>query len=139
MLDSDSSIIRAKEVKFAVVSFQYLGQKHSPYYVLGARPQGLNAASDFNEKVTNVCLNVAKESQYQTRLVSVAANGVSVGEKWIIKCTILFLEGRAHFVALVDTNHNCRNFHYQFMGYSCVLIMGSHPINTNLFSLAGIP
>ena len=68
-----------------------------------------------------------------------AADGVSVEEKWIITNLVLFLNGKAHFVALVDTNHNCKNFRYQLMGYSCVLIMGSHPVDTGLFALAGIP
>jgi len=138
LLDPDSSIVKAKEVKVAVVSFQYPGRRHSPYYVLGARPQGLNAASDFNEKVTNVCLDVAKESGYKTRLVAVAADGVSVEEKWIMSNLVLFLDGKVNFVSLVDTNHNCKNFRYQFLGYSCCLIMGSHMVNCNLLSLAGI-
>ena len=73
------------------------------------------------------------------RLVAVAADGVSVEERWIITNLVLFLNGKAHFVALVDTNHNCKNFRYQFMGYSCVLIMGNHPVDTGLFVLAGIP
>ena len=68
-----------------------------------------------------------------------AADGVSVEERWIITNLVLFLNGKAHFVALVDTNHNCKNFRYQFMGYSCVLIMGNHPVDTGLFVLAGIP
>ena len=84
-------------------------------------------------------LSVAMESQSQTRLVAVAADGFSVYEKWIIKYLIRFFQGLVHFVALVDTKHNCKNFCYQFMGNPCVLVMGRHMVNTNLFSLVGVP
>ena len=50
-----------------------------------------------------------------------------------------FLKGRANFVALVDTNQNCKNGRYQFSGYSSVMIMGVRVVDAGLFRVAGIP
>ena len=95
------------------MTVQRPGLRKSPTSSLGGYPQGINAKSSFNENVTNVLLELCQESNYSTQLASVAADGVSVEERWIIKHLIAFLRGEASFVALVDTNHNTKNGRYQ--------------------------
>ena len=78
LLDSKSYIVRAKEVNIFVMSVQQPGVSKSPTSSLGAFPQGINAKSYFNQQVTNLLLDLCRESNYRVRLASVAADGVSV-------------------------------------------------------------
>ena len=105
----------------------------------GALPKGLNARSNFNQEVTDVCLDICCESNFQVRLVSVAADGVRLEEKWIMRNMNCFLIVRADFVAVIEKNHNCKNDRYQFSGYLSVMIMGVHMVDAGLFRVAGVP
>ena len=49
-----------------------------------------------------------------------------------------FLRGHQNHVGLVDTNHNTKNFRYQGIGGSCVVIMGDHVLDPALLPLAGV-
>ena len=78
MINPKSPIKREKEVKVVVVSFQRPGVRKSPYENFGTFQQGPNARTNFNEEVTDVCLNICCESNFRVRLVSVDAYGLSV-------------------------------------------------------------
>ena len=62
MLKNNLCLERAKEVKVAVIAIQNPGPRISPYFVLGDQPQSLNKASDFNEDMTQACLDYCKDN-----------------------------------------------------------------------------
>ena len=96
-------------MKLCVMSFHQPGVGKSPISSLGAFPQGINVNSYFNQKVTNVLLELFRESNYCVQLASVVADVVSVEERWIMSHLKAFLRGKSIFVAVVDTNHNTNN------------------------------
>lgn len=124
LMDPDSNIERAKEIKVAVLTAQVNIPRQSPMLVIAGQPQSLNMASNFNDIVTNVFLNLCKENP-KARLVSVAADGVSVDGKWVVTTLVLFLRGKHSHTGLVDSNHNAKNYRYFFLGGSCVVIFVS--------------
>ena len=135
LLDPESDIERAKELKVAVVTIQNPGIGHSPYFTLGGQPQSINMVSNFNQRVTSIVSRLCK-SEGNASLVSVAADGVGCDAKFIQGQLVSFLRGQVNHVALVDTNHNAKNFRYQMIGGSCVVIMGNHVLDPGLLSLA---
>ena len=139
MIDPKSPIKQAKEVKVVVGSFQRPGVRKSLYVTFGAFLQGINAGSNFNQEFTDVCLDICRESNFDVILLSVAADGVSVEEKWILRHLCRFLRGKSDFLAVVDTNHNCQNGRDQFATYSSVMIMGFHMVDSGLFIFSGVP
>ena len=138
LLDPESDIERAKEIKVAVVTIQNPGIGHSPYFVLAGQPQSINMVSEFNTNITTAVTALCK-SRGNASLVSVAADGVGCDAKFIQGQLVQFLRGQVNHVALVDTNHNTKNFRYQAIGGSCVAIMGDHVFDPMLLSLAGVP
>ena len=122
MMSPESNIERAKEIKVAVLTAQVNIPRLSPMFVVAGQPQSLNMASNFNDDVTNIFLNLCKQNP-RARLVSVAADGVSVDGRWVVNSLVLFLRGKRNHVALVDTNHNAKNFRYFLLGGSCVVVM----------------
>jgi len=122
LMSPESNIERAKEIKVAVLTAQVNIPRLSPMFVVAGQPQSLNMASNFNDDVTNIFLNLCKQNP-RARLVSVAADGVSVDGRWVVNSLVLFLRGKRNHVALVDTNHNAKNFRYFLLGGSCVVVM----------------
>ena len=49
-----------------------------------------------------------------------------------------FLLGGFSHVGLVDSNHNGKNFRYQFLGGSFVVMMGHHVFDTKMFTIANL-
>ena len=78
MINNKSPIKEEKEVKVVVGSFQRPSVRKSPYVTFGELTEGLNTRSNFNQEVTDICLDIWRESNSFVRLVSVAADGVSV-------------------------------------------------------------
>lgn len=136
-LDPSSDVERAKELKVAVVTIQNPGIGKSPFFVLAAQPQSINMVSDFNKDVTSVVSSLCKR-EGTASLVSVAADGVGCDARFIQGQLVSFLRGNNNHVALVDTNHNTKNFRYQGIGGSCVVIMGNHVLDPALLPLAGV-
>ena len=137
LLSETSEIERAKEMKVAVVTIQDPGPGQSPYFVIGGQPQGINAVTSFNDRVTRTCLKVCHQLD-SISLISVAADGVGCDAKFIRKQLILFLGGKVNHVGLVDTNHNYKNLRYQVIGGSSVLIMGDYVIDPQMLSMGGV-
>ena len=82
-------------------------------------------------------LDLFRESNYCVRLASVAADGVSVEERWIMSHLTELLRGESIFVAVVDMNHNMKNGQYQtYVGYSSVVFMGFHIVDCGLYRIA---
>ena len=48
------------------------------------------------------------------------------------------MKGNNHHIGLIDTNHNAKNFRYQFIGGSLVVWIGNYDVDTELFTLASI-
>ena len=136
-LDPTSDIERAKEIKVAVITLQNAGIGQSPYFCLAGQPQSINMVSDFNKNVTSVVSSLCKR-EGTASLVSVAADGVGCDAKFIQGQLVTFLRGNQDHVGLVDTNHNTKNFRYQGIGGSCVVIMGDHVLDPALLPLAGV-
>lgn len=136
-LDPTSDIERAKEIKVAVITLQNAGIGHSPYFLLAGQPQSINMVSDFNKNVTSVVSSLCKRDGMSS-LVSVAADGVGCDAKFIQGQLVSFLRGYTDHVALVDTNHNTKNFRYQGIGGSYVVIMGDHVLDPALLPLGGV-
>ena len=105
--------MKEKEVKVVVGSLQRPSVRKSPYVTFGELTEGLNTRSNFNQEVTDICLDIWRESNSFVRLVSVAADGVSVEKKWIMRHMCRFLRRRSDFLAVVDKNHNCKNGQYK--------------------------
>ena len=135
----DSGLTLASEVKVAVMTIQAPGDGLSPYVVVAAQPQSLNAVTDFNQNVTNVILDYCKRTNGVASLASVAADGVGCDAAWIKGELVRFLEGKQSHVALVDPNHNGKNLRYLIIGGSCVVVLGNHVIDPEMLRLAGIP
>ena len=78
IINTKLPIKRAKKVNVVVESFQRPVVRKSLYVTFGAFLQGINAGSNFNQEFTEVCLDICCDSNFRVRLVSVAADGVSV-------------------------------------------------------------
>jgi hypothetical protein len=137
LLSDQSNIERAKELKFAVVTIQDPGVGESPYFVLGGQPQGINAVTSFNTRVTDVCLKVCQQLE-GVSFISTSADGVGCDARFIRKQLVLFLSGVLNHVGLVDSNHNYKNFRYQVIGGSCVLVLGNYIIDPQMLVLCGV-
>jgi hypothetical protein len=109
ILAPTSNIVRADEIKLAVVAVQQHNKAKSPFFVLAAQPQTIILVSNFNNVVTAACM-AACEELCNTWLVSVAADGVGCDNKWVCLQLVGFLEGKHRHVRIVDTNHNGKNF-----------------------------
>ena len=105
--------------------------------MLGAQPQSLNKVSNFNQIMVQAGLYFCK-SNGRAHLISVTIDGVGCDRKFISWTLIRFLRGKICCVALVDSNHNAKNFRYQFISGSCVVVLGINVIDPHLFALAGI-
>ena len=105
LLSDQSNLERAKELKFAVVTIQDPGVGESPYFVLGGQPQGINAVTSFNTRVTDVCLKVCQQLE-GVSFISASADGVGCDAKIIRKELILLLNGKLNHMGLVETDHN---------------------------------
>ena len=68
---------------FAVLTMQNPGSMVSPYAVVAAQPQTLNAITDFNEIITNHVLAWSMKDGNQAALAAVAADGVRRDSAWI--------------------------------------------------------
>ena len=136
-LDKQSDIIRADEIKVAVISIQNAKKKKCPFFVLAGQPQTVNMPSSFNEFVTQACLSVCNELK-EADLVSVAADGVGCDNKWVCQQLRGFLRGDNRHVGLIDTDHNAKNFRYQLLGGSSVVMMGNFIIDPELLRLARV-
>jgi hypothetical protein len=137
LLSDQSNIERAKELKFAVVTIQDPGVGESPYFVLGGQPQGINAVTSFNARVTDVCLKVCCQLE-SVSVISASADGVGCDARFIRKQLVVFLSGVLNHVGLVDSNHNCKNLQYQVIGGSCVLVLGYYIIDPQMLVLCGV-
>jgi hypothetical protein len=78
------------------------------------------------------------ETRQGVELVSVAADGVGCDNKWICSQLMEYLSGNLRHVGLIDTNHNMKNFRYQFLGGSSVVWMGRFILDTELFRISGV-
>jgi len=128
ILNVSSEIERAKEMKVAIVTIQDPVAGQSPYFVIGGQPQGINAVTSFNDRVTDMCLKVCSQLD-SISFISVSVDGVGCDAKFIRKQLILFLKGKVNHIGLVDTNDNYKNLCYQVIGGSSVLIMGDYLID----------
>ena len=139
LLDTKSSIVQAKEVKLCVMSVYQPGVRKIPTSSLGAFLQEINSKSSLNQQNTNVLLDLCRESNYCIRHVSVAADGMSFGERWIMSHLTAFLRGESIFAAVVDTNHSTKNDQSQtYHGYSSVVFMGFHVVDCVLYIISGV-
>ena len=85
------------------------------------------------------CWNLCWEYSYCLRLASVAADGVIDEDICIMSHLTASLRGEYIFVAVVDTNHNTKNVHYQtYVSYSSVVIMGFHIVDCGLYRISGV-
>ena len=110
-LDPKSSIVRADEIKIAVIGTQNPKQGKYPFFVLVGQVQSINLSPTFNDDITRVCLKVLKE-RGNANHVSVAADGGGCDNRWVVRQLILFLKGKQRHLGLIDTNHNGKNFRY---------------------------
>jgi hypothetical protein len=136
-LSPKSDIIKADEMKLTVVTLQNPGRGKSPFFVLVGQPQTINESSNFNDQVMKACVTLS-DTDKRLYVISVAADGVGCDNSWVVKQLRLFLEGRQRCVGLVDTNHNRKNFLYQFIGASSAVCIGDIIFDTYLFRLAGV-
>ena len=108
-LDPKSSVIRADEIKLAVVTVQQPRSGACPFFVLAGQPQTINMVSQFNQQITKWVTEACKERTEQgkvTHLASTAADGVGCNNEWVVCQMRLFLKGMGIHVGLIDTNHN---------------------------------
>ena len=105
--------------------------------MLAGNPRSIDMVSDLNKDVTLV-VSILHKREGTAFLVSAAVDGVGCDAKLIQGQLVLFLRGNKNYAALVDTNHNTKNFRCQGIGRSYVVIMGNHVLDTELLSLAGI-
>ena len=63
----------------------------------------------------NACVDLSNTTPSMD-VISVAADGVGCDNRWVVLQMRRFLEGEQRQVGLIDTNHNAKNFRYQFLG-----------------------
>ncbi len=136
-LGSDSDIVRANEVKLAVVSVQRTKLSRPCFFTLLGQPQTINMSSTFNDAVTKLVINASKETK-MFDLASVCTDGVGCDNKWILEQLYNFLCGKSRYVGSVDTNHNSKNARYQVFGASSAVWIGTTIIDPELLHLAGV-
>ena len=140
-LDPKSDIIRADEIKLAVITVQRPKRGACPFFVLAGQPQTINMVSQFNQQITTWVTEACKERSKKgkvTHLASTAADGVGCDNEWVVCQMRLFLKGKGCHVGLIDTNHNQKNFRYQFLGGSCVVWIGWYLFDVELFRIADV-
>jgi hypothetical protein len=138
LIEDNESPRRAQEIKVVVVAVQRAPIGTCPYFILAARPQTKNAASDFNDKVISTCVTHC-ETQKRGRLLNFAVDGVSVESKSVWTTTCMFLAGKANYLGTTDTNHNMKSVRYQIIGGSCLGVCGNHPLDAGFLRLAKVP
>ena len=69
IVNKDEAIVLAQEVKVAVMTIQNSGNRISPYAVIAAQPQTLNAVTEFNQIVTNSVLSWCKSCEKKSPLL----------------------------------------------------------------------
>ena len=138
---NDENIIRADEIKVAVVCFQNTGIK-SPYLILSGKPQTTNAISTFNEEISELCYSVAMDKCKNGRSIqflSCSNDGVSCDSDFVVKTLSSFLRGDLSYVASTDINHNCKNARYQLIGLNSIVTMGVYVVDVGMLESIGIP
>lgn len=133
----NSSLVRAEEVKVAVLTVQKRKHGKPCFFTLAGQPQSLNMNSPFNDVVTKLVVEKSEQSR-KIDLVSVAADGVGCDNRWIMQQMKNFLKGLTRHVGIVDPNHNAKNGRYQYFGGSSATWIGKYIIDTELLRLAGV-
>lgn len=138
IIAADSDVIRADEVKVAVLTLQKRKQGKPCFVTLAGQPQTLNMNSSFNDVITKLVLEKAKHSR-KIDLASVAADGVGCDNHWIMQQLIDYMEGKTRHVGIVDPNHNAKNGRYQYFGGSSSSWMGKYILDPELLRIAHVP
>ena len=85
--------------------------------IVAARPKTNNGSSDFTQDVV-IASQIVFSRKYNTALVGIAVDGVSV-ESWdVIHGNSSFLDRESPFAAAVDNKHNMKNTRYYHHGGS---------------------
>jgi hypothetical protein len=128
----------ADEVKVALVTFQFVPAKHSPYFVIAGRPQSKNLNSDFNDVVTDACSEWCLSTS-KARLLNTSNDGVSSDSVFVWQQIIQFLLGEQQHSSSTDTNHNMKNGRYHFLiGGNTLTCAGRFIIDPFLLVVAGV-
>ena len=111
LLDPDSDVVRADELKAGVVAIQLADKGKPPFFNLVSQAQTINLSSCFNESVVQAILELCREER-MIDLASVAADGVGCDNKWLSQQLCFFLMGKQRHLGVIDTNHNAKNTRY---------------------------
>ena len=115
----------ASEIKVPTVCAQNVKKGTSPMAIIAARPQSVNAVSDFTADVcaaANMIVNEYKGTSFS----NFATDGVSVETKDIMYTMFSFLDKKVNYLGAVDNKHNVKNHRYQYIGGSNVATIGTY-------------
>ena len=132
-----SDIERAHEVKYFVLTFQYVPAWKIIYYVLCGQSCRINEATDFNRVVTYACEEPCKEEQ-KTDLLNCSRDGVSVDENFIWTELWNFLARKTCHLVVIDSNYHGKTFRYHLIGGSCLEIMRNYVIDVEVLRMSRV-
>lgn len=139
LLAPTSNIVRAREIKVAVISItNHVAGRKNPSDALAGYPQTINMVSNFNDKILDVAERVCAQRK-DAAVVSACMDGISTDTKFIRGKLVRFLKGEINYCAMVDTNHNMKNFRYMLVGGSCVVFIGNYVLDPQLLVIASVP
>lgn len=138
----DTSIVKADEVKVAVLTFQNSGNQ-SPYLILAGKAQTTNEASEFNNDIYRACAEAAKEltdkrSGYLVNFISASNDAVMSDWSTVVGTLVNTLRGKNDFFAMTDIPHNVKNCRYQILGLNSAVTIGKYILDIGLFPEAEV-
>jgi len=124
--NQNSGIRRASEIRISLLSFQNVPFGIPSYVALCGRPQLDNEISSFDEDVVEACAHFAS--------ITDRVNFVDVPLETEFKKRY----EKDHQLCKFHANENLKNFRYQLVGGSGLLLMGDYLIDQHIFLIAGI-
>ena len=100
-----------------MVIFQQTKQNKSPFIQVAVRPQSKNENSDFNEWVSEACLEAQDKLRslgYLASYVGSANDGILCNHLFVVE-KLFDILWKKYFVLSSNPNHNVKNCRYQLV------------------------
>ena len=125
------------ESKTAVISVHNAAALLSPVDVVAVRPQTNNDTRSFT-KLVELAAAASANHNYGVRFLNWAVDGVYLESNYVWRAICNFLSAVADNVSGNDINHNIKLWRYQIIGGSCVPLIGSNVVDSDLLHIAGV-
>ena len=127
----------SSEAKTAVISVHNAAALLSPVDVVAVRPQTNNDTRSFT-KLVELAAAASANHNYGVRFLNWAVDGVYLESNYVWRAICNFLSAVADNVSGNDINHNIKLWRYQIIGGSCVPLIGSNVVDSDLLCISGV-